>query len=127
MGKNVLYLHVQGSVAASVWQKIKEYAGIIPLIFQYFTIVISSYEFVYIPAGPSVWPEHWQIAKTPKYGQAPINIERKKAVLKSDWPEPVFNYDVIRCQTIKNNGHSCQVDVVNSNQDTKEDWSKWLY
>jgi len=73
--------------------------------------------------GPHVWGEHWPVGRNPKYGQSPINIETNKATLKTDWPNPQFKYLPERSKLIKNNGHTCQVDIEGPKISDSDDWS----
>lgn len=61
--------------------------------------------------GPHVWAEHWEVAKHPKYGQSPIDIERAKASVVDEWPAFDLKFAAKKCKTLNNNGHSFQVNV----------------
>jgi carbonic anhydrase len=80
---------------------------------------------IILVAGPHVWGDHWSIAKNPKYGQSPINIEPDKAIVKTDWPTPQFKFRPDRCRVFKNNGHTVQVDVDGPDIGNKDDWCKY--
>ena len=61
--------------------------------------------------GPSSWEEHWPIAKNPKYGQSPIDIETDKAEKSEGWKRIKIKFRPERSTRIHNTGHSFQVDV----------------